>query len=238
MPTPDPMPPSGWTDQLEREFQSIERDRHIRICYAGDVLNMPRLAEHAARGQFKMTLRQLVDRLEHGAGTAVGRRRFRLLVDVGETMVDRDQRCLGDVDESIYGDPPPARVFEDIHHLLVCEHLARLGWRLRCGRDITPSEAQRLDWDDLAGIFRIGSDYEENAAMLIPDPEDLREGLRQGRPELYEALVEAGTLDEILEDLHEQATAIAAEALAHGLAPDQAQEMAREAYRSLMEGKD
>lgn len=153
-------------------------------------------------------------------------------------MAGDDQRCLGDVDECIYVDPPPVRVFEDIHQLLVCERLARLGWRVRTGRDIAPSEAQRLDWPDLAELFRLGSDYEENVVVLIPDPEDIRRGLQESRPELHDALVEAGTLDGILASLHAQATAIAARALANGLAADQAQEMAREAYRPLVEGED
>lgn len=71
----EPVPPPGWTDQLEREFRSVDRDRHIRICYAGDVLNMPRLADLATREQFGATLWQVAERLELGAGTGVGRER-------------------------------------------------------------------------------------------------------------------------------------------------------------------
>lgn len=226
----EPVPPPGWTDQLEREFRSVERDRHIRICYAGDVLNKVRLADIGTRARYGAPLAEVVARLGHGRGTGLGRRRLDLLVAVGAQLVPSTQTCLGneEADFDLY-EPPWPRVFEDIHHLLVCDWLARLGWRMRTGRDITPSEAQRLEWDDLAEMFHLGSHCEEGAVVLVPDPEDIRRGLQENRPELYEALVDAGTLDAILESLHAQATAIGARALVDGLAPDQAQELAREA---------
>lgn len=236
---PDPVPPPGWIDQLESEFRSVERDRRIPIWYPGDVLNKTRLAGLAARAQFGVPLSELVDRLKRGAGTGLGRSRLDLLVAVGVQMVPSTETCLGneEADFELYDAPTP-RVFAHIHHLLVCERLARLGWRVRSGRDITPSEAQRLDWPDLAELFRLGADYEETVVVLIPDPEDIRRGLRDSRPNFYGALVDAGTLDSTLQSLHDQAVAIAARALADGLSVDQAQEMAREAYRSLMEGAD
>jgi hypothetical protein len=71
---------------------------------------------------------------------------------------------------------------------------------------------------------------------MLPDDQEIRRGLRESRPDLYQSLLENGTLDEILQSLHAQAKEAAVQAIADGLAPDQAMEVAREVYRPLMEG--
>jgi hypothetical protein len=71
---------------------------------------------------------------------------------------------------------------------------------------------------------------------FLPSNEEIRLGLKEGRPDLYRSLVENGTIESILRSLSAQAQETAVRAIEDGFAPDQAMELARQVYQPLMRG--
>lgn len=71
---------------------------------------------------------------------------------------------------------------------------------------------------------------------MQPTLQELRSGLRESQPRLYEQLLENQTLDRVLTTLTQQALEAEATAIEDGLPPDAAAEVGRAAFAPLMAG--